>query len=454
MSPYDWLDMRKTLFSPLFLLLMIVIIPLISFPRGKKDSRFDFTYPFRVDHFFRHPHISLSHRGIDTDQILVRFKPNVSPQIIRLASAAYQIKETRRIPGLNVYRWKVPEGKTLDEVVFLLSRNPDVEYVEPDQKIYIHSFPDDPYFEYQYALFNFGQEVGEPGSPQGYSGADIKALQGWEETKGSPDIVVAVIDTGVDLTHPDLQKNVLPYGWDFVNDDPDPSDDNGHGTYICGIIAADSNNHQGISGTTWNCSVLPLKGLNAVGEGYTSWAIEAIVWAADQGVDVINLSVGASGPSLFLEEALRYASAKDIVIVSSAGNHNSEVAFPAAYPTVMAVAATDYFDHRAHYSNHGTEIDVAAPGSRILVCFPTWKVDAGAPPYGFISGSSLSCAYVSGLAALIKSIKPWLHAEEIKDIIRFSADDVNQGQHPGWDRYIGYGRINLEKALSPIKIKK
>jgi thermitase len=446
--------MRKTRFFPLFFLLIILVVSSFSFIIRKEDSRPAHKNPLGVEHFFRHPYISRSHGRIDTDRILVRFKPEISGQMIRLASAAYQIKETEKIYGANVYSWKVPEGKTVDEMVFLLGRNPDVEYVEPDQKIYIHSFPDDPYFGYQYALFNFGQEIGEPGSPRGYAGADVKALQGWEETKGSPDIVVAVIDTGVDFTHPDLQENILPGGVDFVNGDSDPSDDNGHGTYVCGIIAADSDNHEGISGIAPNCRILPVKGLNADGEGYTSWAIEGIWWAANKGVDVINLSVGAPSPSLFLEEALYYASSKDIVIVSSAGNHNTEVTLPAAYPMVMAVAATDYFDRRAHYSNHGPEIEVAAPGSRILVCFPTWKVDPAAPPYGFISGSSLSCAYVSGLAALIKSNKPWLHAEEIKDVIRFSADDVNEAQYPGWDKYIGYGRINLEKALKPIKIEK
>ncbi len=445
--------MRKARFFSLFLLLMILVIPSFSYSFDSKDSRFGRLNPFRTEHFFRPPHIFLSYRGNDTDQILVRFKPGVSGQMIQLASIAYGIKKNNKIPGLNVYCWKVPEGKSLAEMIFLLGRNPDVEYVEPDQKIYIHSFPDDPYFGYQYALFNFGQEIGEPGSPRGYAGADVKALEGWEETKGSQEIIVAVIDTGVDLSHPDLQKNILP-GVDFVNGDLDPSDDNGHGTYICGIIAADTNNHEGISGIAPYCRILPIKGLNAGGEGYSSWAIEGIRWAANRKVDVINLSVGATGPSLFLEEALRYASSKDIVIVSSAGNHNTKVAFPAAYPTVMAVAATDYYDHRAYYSNFGPEIDVAAPGSRILVCFPTWEVDVGASPYGFISGSSLSCAFVSGLAALIKSIKPWLNAEEIKNVIRFSADDVNHAQHPGWDRFIGYGRINLEKALCPIKIEK
>lgn len=445
--------MKKTRYFPLLLLLTFVFVSSFSFPAGDKEPRFGLKHLSRKEHLFRHPHISLSRRRIVTDRVLIRFKPEVSRRMIRLASAAYGIEETGKIFGSNVYSWKVPEGKSLDEWMFLLGRNPDVEYVEPDQKIYIHSFPDDPYFGYQYALFNFGQEVGGPGSPRGYVGADVKALQGWEQTKGSPDIVVAVIDTGVDLDHPDLQNNILP-GMDFVNGDLEPYDDNGHGTYICGIIGADSGNHEGISGIAPGCRILPIKGLNAIGEGYTSWAIEGIRWAAEKGVDVINLSVGATGPSFFLEEALSYASSKDIVIASSAGNHNTAVAFPAAYPTVMAVAATDYYDHRAHYSNHGPEIDVAAPGSRILVCFPTWMVGEGAPPYGFISGSSLSCAFVSGIAALIKSNKPWLHAEEIKNIIRFSSDDVNQAQHPGWDRWIGYGRINLEKALKPIEIGK
>lgn len=437
-----------------FLLLLVVLAgsPIFTFTQG-----FHLTRPSHRDYFriVRGVHHSSVHHvpyPPTTDQILVKFKPYVTDPVIRLACRAYQIDNVLKLP-LDLERWKLPPAKNLEEMVALLSLNPDVEYAEPDYKTIVHGIPDDPYFGYQYALFNHGQLIGEPGSPSGSWRADMKAIEGWRETTGNPSVTVAVIDTGVDFTHPDLRKNILPDGRDFVNDDFDPSDDHGHGTSICGVIAADTNNREGISGITWNCRILPIKGLSASGEGYTSWMIEAIVWAADRGVDIINLSVGTTAPTRALEEAIHYAKKKGILLVSSAGNHNGKVAYPAAYEDCMAVAGTDYLDVRAHFSNFGPEIDVAAPAKRIFVCIPTWIAGSTSMPYDFLSGTSVSCAYISGFAALIKSIKPWLSAEEIKDIICFSADDVNGSAHPGWDPYLGYGRANLEKALAPIRIK-
>ena len=416
----------------------------ITRPFFRNHVRFgpDFLNPF--------PHILPPERY--TDQILIKFKSGISEPQIRLAAQAYQIEDVRKMP-LGLQRWKVPLTTPLEDLLFMLSRNPDVQYAEPDYKMTIHAIPDDPYFRYQYALLNYRQEIGEAGSPIGYLRADMKAIEGWQETTGDPDVVIAVIDTGVDFSHPDLQKNILPGGRDFVFGDFDPMDDHGHGTYVCGILAADTNNGKGVAGITWNCRVLPIKGISAAGEGYTSWVIEAIVWAANRGVDIINLSVGASEVSQALEEAIHYARERDILLVSSAGNHNRKVAYPAAYKDVMAVAGTDYLDNRSAFSNHGPEIDVAAPASRIYVCTPTWSVESGTPPYTFITGTSLSCAFISGFAGLIKSNKPWLTAEEIKNIICFSADDVNAERNPGWDPYLGYGRADLEKALVPIKIK-
>jgi thermitase len=444
--------MKSRRFFFLLFLTVLVVPPLMTFTKEshvpKPFLRDYFRIEPRLHHFFplRFP------QGIKTDQILVRFKPDITDSVIRLASRAYRVEDIRKIP-FDLQRWKIPPSQSLEEMIDVLSRNPDVDYVEPDYKTVVHGIPDDAYFGYQYALFNHGQEIGETGSPSGIWRADLKALEGWRETTGDRHVTIAVIDTGVDFSHPDLRKNILPGGRDFVNDDFDPSDDYGHGTYICSIIAADTNNLEGIAGITWNCGILPIKGISASGEGYTSWMIEAIVWAADRGVDIINLSVGASAPSLALEEAIHYAKEKGILVVSSAGNHNHEVSYPAAYEDCMAVAGTDYLDNRASFSNFGPEIDVAAPARRIFVCIPTWQAGTDSSPYGFVSGTSLSCAYISGLAGLIKSIKPWLRAEEIKDIICFSADDVNKSSHPGRDIYLGFGRANLEKALVPIKIK-
>ena len=154
------------------------------------------------------------------------------------------------------------------------------------------------------------------------------------------------------------------------------------------------------------------------------------------------------------EDALKYAYQKGVVIVASAGNDSGLVIYPAAYDNyVLAVAATDYNDTRTPWSNSGSQIDVAAPGDRIIGCYPVWALPGGTLPYVFGFGTSASAAYTSGLAALIVSIKPWLTPDEVLDIIRFSSDDVNGAEFPGIDEFIGHGRINMEKALVPIKIK-
>jgi len=182
---------------------------------------------------------------------------------------------------------------------------------------------------------------------------------------------------------------------------------------------------------------------------------EAIIWAADNKADVINLSLGGDEPSQTLQSALRYAYEKNVTIIAAAGNDGGPVLYPAAYDNYcLAVATTDYNDTRPDWSNFGPEIDVAAPGVKVVSLVPTWYFGPGSLPYGYGSGTSMAAPHVAGLAALLKSLKPWLKAREIMDIIRYSSEDVNALQNRGRDNFIGYGRINMEKALVPIKIKK
>lgn len=395
------------------------------------------------------------------DQILVKFKPSLETRVIEASIAAYQTKKIKRIPRINVYKLQIPKNVTVEEMLFVMKQNPDVEYAEPNYIVYIAITPNDTLFKYQYALHNSGQEIGIPGSPQGKTRADIKAPSAWEETKGNEEVLIAVIDSGVDFEHPDIKNKIYSRGRDFVNDDLDATDDYGHGTYVAGIAAAETNNNEGIAGVAWNCKILPVKALDAEGNGYLDWVIDGIIWAADNGADVINLSLGAPEPAQSLEDAVKYVFEKNIVITASAGNDGVDVIYPAAYDDYcLAVAATDYDDERVAFtntegkweSNFGPEVDVAAPGVRILSIVPTWYFGPGSFPYGWGDGTSTSTPHVAGLAALIKSIKPWLKASEIMNVIRYSADDVNSADYPGKDEFIGYGRINMEKALVPIKI--
>jgi subtilisin family serine protease len=396
------------------------------------------------------------------DEVLVKFKPTISDQTIKATIAAYQCKKLKRIPRINVYKIQVQTSTTLEETLFALMSNPDVEYAEPNYITYITVTPNDPLFDYQYALYNSGQDIGPPGSPQGEERADIKATSTWEETKGEEEIIIAILDTGVDLLHPELDEKIHSSGYDFVNDDADATDDEGHGTHVAGIAAAETHNDEGIAGVAWNCKILPVKVLNDLGEGGYSEMIEGIIWAADNGADVINLSIGGAFPSTSVENALKYAYDMDIVIVAAAGNEGGAVLYPAAYDDYcLAVAATDYNDERVDFSNSGglwesnfgPEIDVAAPGARIISTVPTWFWGPGSFPYAWGDGTSMAVPHVAGLTALIKSVKPHLTAAQIMNVIRYSADDVNFINNLGKDNYIGYGRINTEKALVPTVIK-
>ncbi len=387
------------------------------------------------------------------DQVLVKFRKGVTAAYVNAAISAYRAQRMKHIPGLDIHQIRIPQGQSVSETLAVMRLNPDIAYAVPNHRASVARTPRDTLFDAQYALYNQGQSIGAPGSPRGQLSADIKATAGWEETRGSSDIVIAVLDTGVDMLHPDLAGKIAPGGYDFVNEDDDATDDNGHGTMAAGIAAADTDNNEGIAGVAWDCMILPVKVMDEEGSGYYSWIIEGIRWAADNGAHVINLSLGGDESDPAMEDALRYANERGVVIVASAGNDGDSVLYPAAYDSYcLAVAATDYNDLRPNWSNPGPQVDVAAPGERIISCVPTWFWGPNSLPYAWGFGTSFSAPFVAGQAALIISIKPWLSPSEIMNIIRYTADDVNADTLPGRDDEIGYGRINLDKSLVPIKI--
>ena len=395
------------------------------------------------------------------DEVLVKFKPFLTQTSIEIFLNAYQAKTIEEIQRYGIYKLEVPEYLSVEEMVWAMEQNPDVEYVHPNYIVRITAVPkpNDTLFEYQYALLNEGQDIGIPGSPNGKNRADIKALEGWEETKGIEEVIIAVIDTGIDFDHPDLTNKIAQNGYDFVNEDTDPTDDHGHGTFVAGVAAADTNNGEGIAGVAWNCKILPIKAIGEDGTGEYFDLIDSIDYAIQNGADVINMSLGfalnqgEAAPEL--ESALQIAHSSGIISVASAGNEGDSVLYPAAYDDYcLAVAATDYNDKRPSWSNFGPEVDVAAPGERIAGCVPLWYWGVGSIPYGFLGGTSTSVPHVVGMVALIKSLKPWLTADNIMDVIRYSADDINASEYPGKDEFIGYGRINMEKALVPFIITK
>ncbi|MDD8014610.1 MAG: S8 family peptidase [Acidobacteriota bacterium] len=400
------------------------------------------------------PEHRIRRRRAAPDEILVKFRESVDESSARATLEAYRVRKIERISQLGVYHVQIPSQAGLEETISALVRNPDVTYAGKNPRIHLTASPNDEYFWRQYALYNSGGQVEVPGSPQGKARADIKATAAWEETKGDGGVIIAVLDTGLDMDHPDIKNKVVSKGRDFINDDDDAADDHWHGTHVAGIAAAETNNNRGIAGVAWNCRILPVKIIDKDGYGYGSELIKGITWAVDNKANVINLSLGTEDDDPTIKAAVKYAYDKGVVVVASAGNDGSSVLYPAAYDQFcLAVAATDYLDNVTEWSNRGREIDVAAPGEMILSLMPTWYNGPNHPPYAFASGTSMAAPHVAGFAALLKSFKPWLSVADIMNVIRFSADDVNSAQKKGRDNDIGYGRINMEKALVPLKIK-
>jgi thermitase len=265
----------------------------------------------------------------------------------------------------------------------------------------------------------------------------IETEQGWRLSKGTEDVIVAVVDTGVQADHPDLQGKLLT-GYNSLANGSTPDDDVGHGTHVAGIIGALVNNSEGVAGISWYNKILPVKALDSSGAGTTYSVAEGIIWAADNGAKVINLSLGNYADSEFLHDAIRYAYDKDIVIVSAAGNDNTErPGYPAAYPEVLAVAATNSGTEKASFSNYGDYIDVAAPGESIASTYPDGQ-------YAALSGTSMSSPHVAALAGLIRSINPELSNTEVMKLMTDNAIDLGT---PGHDIYYGWGQVDIYKTL-------
>jgi subtilisin family serine protease len=246
--------------------------------------------------------------------------------------------------------------------------------------------------------------------------------------------VIATLDSGVDLSHPDLRAGLLP-GFDFANGRELPRDDNGHGTAVAGVIAARADNGLGIAGICPRCSLMPIKVTDALGSATDSAVASGMTWAVDHGARVINVSLGGNSQSLTVSDAVRYATGKGAVVVSSAGNNgNSALFYPAGEDGVLSVAATDRRDHLYPWSNYGQWVDVAAPG-----CVFTTGLGG---LYASFCGTSASAPIVAGLVGLALSAAPRATALQIQ-----AAVDVTARRVPG----LAFGRVDAAAALARVR---
>ena len=268
----------------------------------------------------------------------------------------------------------------------------------------------------------------------------IQAASGWDLTVGQSNIVVAVLDSGVNAAHPDLAGQILP-GFDFVWNDTDPADDLGHGTAVTGTIIAVGNNGSGTAGVAFGCRLLPVKVLESSGYATYSSLAQGIRYASDHGARIINLSVGGPSPSFTLQAAVDYAWNNNVVLIAAAGNNaNSEPQYPGACNHVIAVSATTTSDSLASFSTYGSFVSLSAPGANIL----TTQHDLSRP-YNAWSGTSFASPIVAGVAALVVSENPSLSNTQVVTILEQTADDVGT---PGRDDFFGYGRVNASRAVT------
>jgi len=265
----------------------------------------------------------------------------------------------------------------------------------------------------------------------------VNASTAWNITQGSSDVIVAVLDTGINASHPDLAGQVLA-GYDFVNNDSDASDDNGHGTSVAGCIAPKTNNGMGLAGIAGNVKLLPVKILDANNAGTTLNIAKGIKYAADQGANIINISVSTTTYSATIKSAVDYAWEKGCVIVASTGNTGSNATrYPAAFDNVIAVSSTTFVDSLSSFSTYGSYVDICAPGSGILTLNQT-------DGYKSASGTSYSTPLVSGAAALLASLPTNLSNTQIVNALLDSTTDLGDAGH---DEKFGFGLLNAGNAL-------
>jgi len=382
----------------------------------------------------------------------------------------------------NIYLIKFPEELNILKAVAAYSRSPEVIYAQPNYVYQLMEVPNDPYYS---SSGSWSQDY-----PDMWGLHQIQTAQAWDIEKGSEEVTVAVLDTGVDYEHEDLRDNIwinqkeIPdngidddgngyiddiRGWNFSDNNSDVQDRMGHGTHCAGTIAAATNNGIGVAGISWNSKIMIL---NAYALS-TTHLVNGFHYAADNGADIISNSWGFMLPipsDPVMEEAIDYAYGSGLVVVFAAGNNSDDVDNYALsnYPKTIAVAASDHFDRLSPFSNFGTTIDVAAPGGdwsdqdgpegrflgRNILSLKAGGLDIyGAATdlccvvgekYYRARGTSMACPHVAGLAALVLSKHPEFTNEQVRQVIRVSADDI---EAPGWDEKVGYGRINAYQAL-------
>lgn len=414
---------RARLLSLLSLVILLIVVPLTVLMSQQAQELRQQAASRRADPSTREP----KKKGYVEGVVLLRYRKGVNP-IAAKASVEKRLKKKhgrrikRQLEYIPIEEVEVPVGDEAATCAELI-QDPNVQYCARDAYVQAVAAPDDPSFDKQYGL------------------RAIKAIAAWKETKGQ-NVVVAVLDTGIDENHKDLKGKVAGRK-NFAYPDKTPDDLSGHGTHVAGIIAARTNNNEGIAGMCPQCKLLNVKVLKNNEQGLQSVVAQGIAWAAKQNIKVINLSVSGDKPDgPFLEDTINEAWDSGVVVVVAAGNNGtSEKTYPAAYDNAIAVAATTKDDKIASFSNFGADwVDVAAPGDNIYSTLPPNATrNKGSAEYGYMKGTSMAAPLVSATAALVIAKDPNLTPSQVRNKLEQTAENVGNK--------VKFGRINAAKAV-------
>ncbi|MEC0107828.1 S8 family peptidase [Paenibacillus taichungensis] len=346
-------------------------------------------------------------------QLLIKFKEGTTADEMYTLHKKAKCNVAETYDDLGWYR--IESRKKMQRMLKHYKDHVLIEHVEPNYYLQASFTPNDPFFPYQYNL------------------PKINAPAAWDISQSNSSVKIAIIDTGVQLNHPELAGKILP-GYDYVDYDNIPEDGNGHGTHVAGIAASITNNGVGIAGVAPLASIVPLRVLDNNGQGTTGNVGNGLVYAANNGIQVVNLSLGGPTGEAFLQAAVQYAWDRGAVIIAAAGNDNTSFPIvPASYPNVIAVASTNPSDLKSNFSNYGSWVDMAAPGDTILSTYLGGS-------YAYLSGTSMAAPHVAGVAALLAASGKT--NAQIRDALCFASDPVS-----GSGVYWTYGRLNAYQSL-------